>query len=114
MMTEAVVTPWLSDRDLALQNVRYVMNAAGNLREDFRPEPEGFIAQRARQVLAETIELLDQIADEPGQAPLLEAIADGTFGLMKRPADKGRGLEGVARKAPDYWNPASEMLEAGR
>ena len=29
MMTEAVVTPWLSDRDLALQNVRYVMNAAG-------------------------------------------------------------------------------------
>jgi beta-lysine 5,6-aminomutase alpha subunit len=114
MMTEAVVTPWLSDRDLALQNVRYVMNAAGNLREDFRPEPEGFIAQRARQVLAETIELLDQIADEPGHAPLLEAIADGTFGLMKRPADKGRGLEGVARKAPDYWNPASEILEAGR
>jgi len=29
MMTEAVVTPWLSDRDLALQNVRYVVNAAG-------------------------------------------------------------------------------------
>ena len=29
MMTEAVVTPWLSDRDLALQNVRYVLDAAG-------------------------------------------------------------------------------------
>src|SRR3954468_3021325 len=27
MMTEAVVTPWLSDRDLALQNVRYVLDA---------------------------------------------------------------------------------------
>ena len=26
MMTEAVVTPWLSDRDIALQNVRYVLN----------------------------------------------------------------------------------------
>jgi beta-lysine 5,6-aminomutase alpha subunit len=116
MMTEAVVTPWLSDRDLALQNVRYVMNAAGNLREDFRPEPDGFIAQRARQVLAETIDLLERIAAEPGSAnqgaPLLEAIADGTFGLMKRPADKGRGLEGVAAKARDYWNPASEILEA--
>jgi beta-lysine 5,6-aminomutase alpha subunit len=115
MMTEAVVTPWLSDRDLALQNVRYVMNAAGNLREDFRPEPDGFIAQRARQVLAETIDLLEQIAAEPGSAsqgaPLLEAIADGTFGLMKRPADKGKGLEGVAVKARDYWNPASEMLD---
>jgi beta-lysine 5,6-aminomutase alpha subunit len=114
MMTEAVVTPWLSDRDLALQNVRYVMNAAGNLQEDFRPEPDGFIAQRARQVLGETIDLLERIADEPGRAPLLEAIADGTFGLMKRPADKGRGLEGVAEKAHGYWNPASELLEEGR
>ena len=37
MMTEAVVTPWLSDRDLALQNVRYVLNAAGGLTEDFHP-----------------------------------------------------------------------------
>jgi beta-lysine 5,6-aminomutase alpha subunit len=88
------------------------MNAASNLREDFRPEPGGFIAGRARQVLAETIDLLERIADEPGSAPLLEAIADGTFGLMKRPADKGKGLEGVAKKAPGYWNPASEILEA--
>jgi beta-lysine 5,6-aminomutase alpha subunit len=106
MMTEAVVTPWLSDRDLALQNVRYVMNAAGNLREDFRPEPDGFIAQRARQVLAESIELLDEIVEDG----LLDAIADGTFGLMKRPADAGRGLEGVARKSTAYYNPASEIL----
>ncbi|HET7387009.1 MAG TPA: lysine 5,6-aminomutase subunit alpha, partial [Nocardioidaceae bacterium] len=112
MMTEAVVTPWLSDRDLALQNVRYVMNAAGNLHEDFRPAPDGFIAQRARQVLAETIELLEQIEAEPGRAPLLEAIADGTFGLMKRPADAGKGLDGVAEKAPDYYNPATDLLEA--
>ena len=37
MMTEAVVTPWLSDRDLALQNVRYVLEATGALHEDFRP-----------------------------------------------------------------------------
>ena len=47
----------------------------------------------------------------PGQPPLLSAIADGTFGLMKRPADKGRGLDGVAAKAPDYYNPATEILE---
>jgi beta-lysine 5,6-aminomutase alpha subunit len=65
-------------------------------------------------VLSETIDLLEQIAAEPGTAPLLEAIADGTFGLMRRPADQGRGLDGVARKARDYWNPASELLEEGR
>src|SRR3954466_14417759 len=55
MMTEAVVTPWLSDRDLALQNVRYVMNAAGNLHEDFVPSPDGFIVKRAEQVLGEAV-----------------------------------------------------------
>lgn len=117
MMTEAVVTPWLSDRDLALQNVRYVLNAAGNLHEDFRPAPDGFIAERARQVLAESIDLLERIAsdqDGAGDPPLLAAIADGTFGLMKRPADAGRGLEGVARKAPDYFNPATEILDGER
>jgi beta-lysine 5,6-aminomutase alpha subunit len=110
MMTEAVVTPWLSDRDLALQNVRYVMNAAGNLHEDFRPAPDGFIAQRARQVLGESIDLLEKIMAHEGKHGLLEAIADGTFGLMKRPADGGRGLDGVAKMAPGYYNPASEML----
>jgi beta-lysine 5,6-aminomutase alpha subunit len=109
MMTEAVVTPWLSDRDLALQNVRYVMNAAGNLHEDFRPTPDGFIVQRARQVLGESIDLLEEIVDH--EHGLLNAIADGTFGLMKRPADAGRGLEGVAKKSTEYYNPASEILE---
>jgi beta-lysine 5,6-aminomutase alpha subunit len=107
MMTEAVVTPWLSDRDLALQNVRYVLNAAGGLREDFRPAPDGYIVQRAHRVLAEAVDLLGRIVDDT----LLEAIADGTFGLMKRPADKGKGLDGVVRKAPGYLNPASDLLE---
>ena len=111
MMTEAVVTPWLSDRDLALQNVRYVLNACGGLSEDFHPPPDGFIATRARQVLAESIDLLERIlAHDNG---LLDAIADGTFGLMKRPADGGRGLDGVVRRADGYCNPAIERLEAG-
>jgi len=109
MMTEAVVTPWLSDRDLALQNVRYVMNACAGLREDFRPPPDGFIATRARQVLGEAVELLDEIVDDG----LLNAIADGTFGLMRRPADAGKGLDGVFRRASGYVNPAVDLLAEG-
>ena len=107
MMTEAVVTPWLSDRDLALQNVRYVMDAAGGLAEDFRPPSDGFIATRARQVLSEAVDLLDDIVDDG----LLNAIGDGTFGLMKRPADRGKGLDGVVKRASGYRNPATEILE---
>src|SRR5215813_2970631 len=93
MMTEAVVTPWLSDRDIALQNVRYVLDACGGLIEDFHPPVDGFIATRAAQVLDEAVELLERIVDDT----LLEAIADGTFGIMKRPPTGGKGLDGVAR-----------------
>jgi beta-lysine 5,6-aminomutase alpha subunit len=108
MMTEAVVTPFLSDRDLALQNVRYVLNAAGGLTEDFHPPRDGFIQTRGRQVLAESVELLERIVADG----LLDAIGDGTFGLMRRPADAGKGLDGVVRKAPDYDNPAATLLES--
>ncbi len=126
MMTEAVVTPFLSDRDLALQNVRYVMNAAGGLVEDFHPPRDGVIQTRARHVLGEAVDLLDRIVADTGSgtaahsAPLLAAIADGTFGLMKRPPDRGKGLDGVVEKArrrapetPGYDNPATTLLEEG-
>ena len=108
MMTEGIHTPFLSDRDLALENARYVRNAAGLLGESFRPEPGGFIDRRANQVLAESVGLLTAIRDHG----LLNAIADGTFGITKRPADGGRGLDGVIVKADDYFNPASEILDS--
>ncbi|RJK93198.1 lysine 5,6-aminomutase subunit alpha TIM-barrel domain-containing protein [Vallicoccus soli] len=108
MMTEAVVTPFLSDRDLALQNVRYVLDAAGGLREDFRPAPDGLIATRARQVLGEAVDLLERVVDDG----LLQAIADGTFGVTRRPADGGRGLDGVVERADGYFDPAGDLLEA--
>jgi beta-lysine 5,6-aminomutase alpha subunit len=107
MMTEGIVTPFLSDRDLALENVRYVRDACAGLSEDFVPARDGFIAQRARQVLAESVELLERVAD----GGLFEAIADGTFGVTRRPVDGGRGLDGVVRRADGYFNPAIEILE---
>ncbi|MBM6405787.1 lysine 5,6-aminomutase subunit alpha [Phycicoccus sp. CSK15P-2] len=116
MMTEAVVTPWLSDRDLALQNVRYVMDAASGLTEDFHPPRDGFVQNRARQVLSEAVELLEQIVadrDAGGHPPLLAAIADGTFGAMRRPPEAGKGRGGVVVKADGYDNPATALLEEG-
>jgi beta-lysine 5,6-aminomutase alpha subunit len=112
MMTEAVVTPWLSDRDLALRNVRYVLDAAGNLAEDFRPPTGGFIDRRAHTVLTEAVQLLERIADHP--QGLIQAIADGTFGITQRSPDGGKGLDGVARMAADHYNPALELLEGVR
>jgi beta-lysine 5,6-aminomutase alpha subunit len=108
MMTEGIHTPFLSDRDLALENVRYVRRAAGQLGASFRPEPDGFVAQRAQQVLTEAIDLLRVI----GSQGLLTAIAEGTFGVTKRSPDGGRGLDGVVQRAEGYFNPAASMLEA--
>ena len=107
MMTEGIHTPFLSDRDLALENVRYVRAAAGRLGESFQPEPDGFVATRAREVLGEATGLLRRICGEG----LLRAIADGTFGVTRRPPDGGRGLDGVVVKAPAYWNPAADILD---
>jgi len=108
MMTEGIHTPFLSDRDLALENVRYVRDAAGRLGDSFVPAPGGFIQQRAAEVLGESVGLLRRICDQG----LLTAIAEGTFGITKRPADAGRGLDGVVVRADGYFNPASELLEA--
>jgi beta-lysine 5,6-aminomutase alpha subunit len=107
MMTEGIHTPFLSDRDLALENVRYVRDAAGRLGESFVPAPGGFIARRAEQVLGESIGLLERICEQG----LLTAIGDGTFGITRRPADGGRGLAGVISRADGYFNPASAFLE---
>jgi beta-lysine 5,6-aminomutase alpha subunit len=107
MMTEGIHTPFLADRDLALENVRYVRDAAARLGESFRPVPGGFLDRRAGEVLAEAVALLRRITDDG----LLTAIADGTFGITRRPADGGRGLDGVIEQAPGYANPAREILE---
>src|SRR5436190_9340409 len=107
MMTEGIVTPFLSDRDLAIENIRYVRNACAGLAEDFVPARDGFVATRARQVLSEAVELLERIAAEG----LFEAIADGTFGITRRPADRGKGLDGVIARADGYVNPVSDLLE---
>jgi beta-lysine 5,6-aminomutase alpha subunit len=105
MMTEGIHTPFLADRDLALENVRYVRDAAGRLGLSFTPDE--FVVSRAHQVLDEAVGLLRRICDEG----LLNAIGDGTFGVTKRPADAGRGLDGVIERADGYWNPAIEMLD---
>ncbi|HEX6524220.1 MAG TPA: lysine 5,6-aminomutase subunit alpha [Streptosporangiaceae bacterium] len=110
MMTEGIHTPFLSDRDLALENVRYVRRAAGRLGESFWPEPDGFVARRARQVLGESVGLLERIKADG----LLAAIGEGTFGVTRRPPDGGRGLDGVIERADGYWNPAIDALEGAR
>ena len=110
MMTEGIHTPFLSDRDLALENVRYVRRAAGRLGEAFRPDRAASSPSAPGRCSARRSSCCARI----GYEGLLTAIADGTFGVTRRPADGGRGLDGVVAQADGYYNPATEMLEESR
>ena len=69
--------------------------------------PDSFVVERAQQVLDEAIALLRRISTEG----LLNAIADGTFGVARRPPGGGHGLDGVRNRADGYFNPVTEILD---
>jgi beta-lysine 5,6-aminomutase alpha subunit len=87
-----------------------VLDAAGGLTEDFAPPKGGFIDRRADTVLREAVALLERIAEHP--QGLIQAVADGTFGITRRPPDRGKGLDGVVVKAADHLDPVTELLTA--
>ena len=60
-------------------------------------------------MLDEAVDLLERIVDDG----LLKAIADGTFGIMKRPADGGKGLDGVRREGRRLLQPGHRDLLDG-
>ncbi len=108
MMTEAIHTPFMSDRALAIENARYIARAMKDLGDDLEFKKGGLIETRASQVLDEALDLLRKIEQE-GLFATLEA---GKFGGIKRPQDGGKGLKGVFPKAKEYQNPFPALLMA--
>jgi beta-lysine 5,6-aminomutase alpha subunit len=108
MLTEAIHTPFLGDRALALENARYVMNTARSFGDEIEIKPGGAIERRAHDVLGGAARILTGIAERG----LMGAIEDGTFAEVRRPRDGGRGYEGVFAKDAAYWNPFADALAA--
>jgi beta-lysine 5,6-aminomutase alpha subunit len=108
MLTEAIHTPFMMDRFLALDNAKYVMNAMEGLADEVEFRQDGVVAGRARQVLEETVAFLEEV-DRMG---LMPAIEQGQFADIKRPRDLGKGLDGLRRKGPGYFNPFEAYLKA--
>ena len=79
--------------------------AAGRLGLSFTPD--SFVTERAHQVLDQAVVVLRRISTEG----LLNAIANGTFGMTGRPPDGGHGLDGVVARAEGYFNPVTSLLE---
>ncbi|MBP7382150.1 D-lysine 5,6-aminomutase subunit alpha [Myxococcota bacterium] len=106
MMTEAMHTPHIHDRWLALESAGMIRTAARHMSDEIEFRKGGLVQQWAGRVLREADELLTQVGSEG----LFSAISRGVFADVKRGMESGRGLDGVAMKADDYCNPVEDML----
>ncbi|MDP2792202.1 MAG: lysine 5,6-aminomutase subunit alpha [Rectinemataceae bacterium] len=109
MLTEAIHTPFMMDRFLAVENAKYVMNSMESFYDEIEYKPDGIIVRRAKEVLERTVDFLGQIVE----CGLFEAIEKGMFADVKRTRDGGKGLEGLVKKGPAYFNPVEEELVEG-
>jgi beta-lysine 5,6-aminomutase alpha subunit len=107
MMTEGIHTPFLSDRDLALENSRYVFGGAKALAGELMFQKGGAVERRANQVLEETRQMLRKVAE----IGMFEAIEAGMFADTVRTRNGGKGLDGVVKKRSGYLNPLVDELE---
>ncbi len=106
MLTEAVHTPHLSDRSLAIENAKYIFNAIQNLSNELSFDPKGFVNQRANNVLNEATAFLAKVSE----MGLFNAMAHGEFANIKRSETGGKGLDGVFLKSSDYVNPFMDRM----
>ena len=110
MPTEAIHTPFMSDRYLSIENAKYIFNNLHSIGEEMEFREGGICRERAKLVLNNTIALLEEIVKEG----LFTALEKGIFGDVKRPKNGGKGLEGVTQKGENYYNPFVEIMKGKR
>ena len=109
MMTEAIHTPFIQDRFLAIQNAKYVFGTMKDLHGEIEFKRGGKIEQRAQAVLAQSEQMLADIE----KISLAGAIGQGMFAEISRTPQGGKGLDGVIVKAHDYYNPFPHLMLTG-
>ncbi len=108
MMTEGIHTPFLSDRDLALENARYVPGGRGPAGRELPAGPGRVRDPRAHQVLGEAVDLLRRIGGRrAAQRDRRRHVRDHQAPGGRRP---GAGRRGRPRPG-GYFNPASDVLD---
>jgi len=110
MLTEAIHTPFMSDRALAIENAKYIFDTMADLGEEISFKDNGIIQNRANEVLEKACSLLKEIET----IGLFKTLEKGIFAGIKRPIDGGKGLDGVALKEKEYFNPFIELMLTGK
>lgn len=101
MPTEAIHTPFMSDRFLSIENARYIFNNMASIGDEITFKENGIVQSRAREVLNSATALLEELNREG----LFNALEKGVFADIKRGRNGGKGLEGVVIKSDNYFNP---------
>ena len=107
MPTEAIHTPFMSDRFLSIENAKYIFNNMKSIGEEMEFKEGGIIRNRAKEVLDNAIALLEQMTSEG----LFNALEKGIFGDEKRSRVGGKGLDGVVEKGANYMNPFINLMK---
>lgn len=107
MMTEAIHTPFMSDRALSIENAQYIFRTMKDLGSELTYKENGIIRNRANEVLTKATDLLKEIE----KLGLFTTIEKGIFADVKRPKDGGKGLAGVVVKDDKYFNPFVEVMK---
>lgn len=106
MPTEAIHTPFMSDRFLSIENAKYIFNNMKAIGDEVEFKEDGIIRRRAQEVLNRATSLLESMEREG----LFKALEKGIFADVKRPEDGGKGLDGVAPKGQAYYNPFIRLM----
>jgi beta-lysine 5,6-aminomutase alpha subunit len=106
MLTEAIHTPFMSDRYLSIENAKSIANNMKDIGEEVEFKRDGIIQKRAKKVLDDATELLEKVENEG----LFSALEKGIFADIKRPKNGGKGLNGVLQKAENYLNPFINLM----
>ncbi|WP_040192674.1 lysine 5,6-aminomutase subunit alpha [Clostridium culturomicium] len=109
MMTEAIHTPFMSDRAIAIDNAQYIFNTMKDLGDELTYKKGGIMEKRVDEVLNKAADLLSEIEKEG----LFRTIEQGKFAGIKRPLNGGKGLDGVVEKEANYFNPFIELMLGG-
>ena len=107
MPTEAIHTPFMSDRFLSIENAKYIFNNMKSIGDEMEFKEGGIIRNRAKEVLDDAIALLEQMTSEG----LFNALEKGIFGDVKRSRVGGKGLDGVVEKGANYMNPFINLMK---
>lgn len=110
MPTEAIHTPFMSDRFLSIENAKYIFNNMRSIGDEMEFKEGGIIRNRAKTVLDDAISLLERLNEEG----LFAALEKGIFGDVKRPKNGGKGLDGVCLKGSHYSNPFIQLMKDRR